>query len=77
MSKQAVKQTKKVKAAKPVIVAASKEQDPAQQIDRHEKISVEAYLRAEQRGFQGGDSVSDWLGAEVDIDLLAALNTNT
>ncbi len=76
MSKQAIKQAKKVKAAKAVIVEASKAQAPVQQINRHEKISVGAYLRAEQRGFQDGDPVADWLGAEVDVDL-AALNMNT
>lgn len=30
-------------------------------------IAEEAYLRAEQRGFQAGDPTADWLTAEVEI----------
>jgi Protein of unknown function (DUF2934) len=36
--------------------------------DRHQMISERAYLLAEQRGFQGGDAVNDWLAAEAEID---------
>lgn len=39
--------------------------DPA---DRQQLIAAAAYLKAEARGFQGGDSVSDWLAAEAEID---------
>jgi hypothetical protein len=35
---------------------------------RHEMIAAAAYLRAEQRGFSGGDSLDDWLAAEVEVD---------
>jgi hypothetical protein len=31
-------------------------------------IAEAAYLRAEQRGFSGGDSVADWLAAEKEVD---------
>ena len=31
-------------------------------------ISERAYLIAEQRGFQGGDAVNDWLAAEAEVD---------
>ena len=33
-------------------------------------IQTAAYLRAEKRGFQGGDCVRDWLDAEREIDVL-------
>lgn len=35
---------------------------------RHEMIATAAYLRAEQRGFCGGDSLDDWLAAEAEVD---------
>ncbi|HEX2138448.1 MAG TPA: DUF2934 domain-containing protein [Woeseiaceae bacterium] len=31
-------------------------------------IKAAAYFRAEKRGFQGGDPVSDWLSSEQEID---------
>lgn len=36
--------------------------------ERHAMIAVAAYLRAENRGFVGGDPASDWLAAEAEID---------
>jgi uncharacterized coiled-coil DUF342 family protein len=36
--------------------------------DRHALIARAAYLRAEKRGFQGGDPVEDWLAAEAEVD---------
>lgn len=35
---------------------------------RHCLIAEEAYLIAEQRGFQGEDALADWLQAEACID---------
>jgi hypothetical protein len=37
---------------------------------RHAMIAERAYLRAELRGFQGGDPVQDWLDGERDVDAL-------
>jgi DUF2934 family protein len=37
---------------------------------RNALIAERAYLRAEQRGFQGGDPVSDWLDSEKEVDAL-------
>jgi len=77
MTKQALKQIKKVKAAKQMDSTPSRrtKNDPAkqsanleQQIGRREMIAREAYLLAEQRNFQGGDPVIDWLEAEAKID---------
>jgi hypothetical protein len=31
-------------------------------------IAERAYLRAESRGFQGGDAVVDWLEAEQEVE---------
>ena len=36
--------------------------------DRQQMIAEAAYLRAAQRGFQGGDPLADWLAAEADIE---------
>jgi len=38
------------------------------QDDRYHKIAETAYFIAEQRGFQGGDPVEDWLQAEATVD---------
>ena len=35
---------------------------------RHEMIREAAYFRAEKRGFQGGDPISDWLSSEQEVD---------
>lgn len=35
---------------------------------RHQLIATVAYLRAEQRGFNGGDPMEDWLIAEHEVD---------
>lgn len=37
---------------------------------RHAMIAEQAYLRAEARGFQGGDPVEDWLDSERHVDTL-------
>ena len=38
--------------------------------ERHRMIEEAAYLRAEQRDFQGGDPVADWLLSEREVDAL-------
>jgi len=42
--------------------------------DRYERIAEAAYLRAEQRGFEPGHEVEDWLAAEKEIDALLSTN---
>ena len=37
---------------------------------RRAMIAQAAYLRAERRGFTGGDEVEDWLAAEAEVDAL-------
>jgi hypothetical protein len=39
---------------------------------RWRMIAEAAYLRAERRGFVGGDPVEDWLQAEAEISTLLA-----
>ena len=34
---------------------------------QHHMIEIAAYYRAEQRGFQGGNPLDDWLAAEAEI----------
>jgi len=36
--------------------------------ERQKMIAEAAYLRAESRGFAGGDPAADWLAAEAEID---------
>lgn len=36
--------------------------------ERQRMIAEAAYLRAERRGFSGGDPNDDWLSAEAEID---------
>lgn len=36
--------------------------------ERRRMIAEAAYLRAERRGFSGGDPNEDWLSAEAEID---------
>ncbi len=36
--------------------------------ERERMIAEAAYFRAERRGFSGGDSVTDWLAAEKEVD---------
>lgn len=36
--------------------------------DRQQLIATAAYFKAEARGFQGDDNLSDWLAAEAEID---------
>ena len=37
---------------------------------RRGMIAQAAYLRAERRGFSGGNEVEDWLAAEAEVDAL-------
>ena len=41
---------------------------------RREMIAYYAYKRAEKRGFHGGDPVTDWLEAEVEVDHILNMN---
>ncbi len=36
---------------------------------RRQMIAESAYFRAERRGFDGGDSIGDWLAAEAEVDI--------
>ena len=36
--------------------------------DRQQMIATAAYYRAENRGFNGGDEIQDWLEAESELD---------
>jgi len=36
--------------------------------DREKMIADAAYFRSENRSFEGGDSMSDWLVSEAEID---------
>ena len=40
-------------------------EDPVQ---RHTMIAEAAYFRAEQRGFEAGHELEDWLGAEAEFE---------
>jgi len=80
MAKQATGKSTAKAAAKPAAkkAAAAKKTSPrtkktaaGNSIDpgqRHHMIAEAAYYIAEHRGFNGGDSVQDWLLAETEID---------
>jgi hypothetical protein len=38
--------------------------------ERRRMIAEAAYLRAERRGFRGGDPHEDWIAAEAEIDAM-------
>lgn len=40
--------------------------------DRYRMIAEAAYYRAEQRGFEPGSELDDWLAAEIEVDALLA-----
>ena len=42
--------------------------DMGNKLDREKMISEAAYFRAENRGFEDGNSVADWLVCEAEID---------
>ena len=71
MAKQTVRQSKKSDA---MMFMAPMSDDPILSLGRHGMIEREAYLRAEQRGFQGGDPVTDWLEAEEEVDRMLNIN---
>lgn len=72
--KTAIKKPKKNKVASPKVsstIKSSATQQPItrfNQEQRHQLIATAAYLRAEKRGFMGGDPIEDWLQAESEID---------
>lgn len=41
---------------------------PVDPQERYERIARAAYQRAEQRGFEPGQEIEDWLAAEREID---------
>jgi hypothetical protein len=42
--------------------------DPVDPKERYHGVAEAAYFRAEQRGFQPGNELQDWLDAEAEID---------
>ena len=42
---------------------------------RRSMIQMAAYLRAEKRGFKGGDPVKDWVDAEREVDATLTAGT--
>ena len=45
--------------------------------ERHAMIAETAYLRAEARGFNGGDPLTDWLASEREVDALLGAAENS
>ncbi|MDO8412364.1 MAG: DUF2934 domain-containing protein [Gallionellaceae bacterium] len=56
----------KKRLPKAATAASNKMQITAE--ERYKMIAAAAYLRAEKRGFHGGDALSDWVAAEAEID---------
>lgn len=49
---------------------------PVSTEERERMIALAAYLRAEQRGFVGGDPMQDWLAAEIEIDTMLSQSSH-
>jgi hypothetical protein len=60
---------RKSRAKKAVVAAAAPPVDISEDV-RRGMIAEAAYLRAERRGFTGGDEREDWLAAEAEVDAL-------
>jgi hypothetical protein len=60
-TKAATKTTKRRTNSRPKKVALSPQL-------REEMIREAAYFRAEKRGFEGGDPLTDWLSSEQEVD---------
>jgi len=56
--------------APPAAVVASRDAygEQMQSNTREKEIAIAAYFKAQQRGFQGGNPVEDWLAAEREFD---------
>jgi len=59
---------KKSKAVAAKSASAKKQLTELTDEDRFRMIAETAYLKAEQRGFQGDQSMDDWLQAEAEVD---------
>ncbi len=47
---------------------ASKLSSNAESVPRHEAIAMAAYFLSEQRGFEPGHELDDWIEAEMQVD---------
>jgi len=63
-TKQKQNKVKIIKQPEPPVTSSGEQEHPMQV---NEMIREVAYLRAEQRGFVGGDPLEDWLVAEAQI----------
>jgi len=52
----------------PAIVRMAEIEAEHRAVRRHARIAEAAYLRAEQRGFDPGHELQDWLEAELEIE---------
>lgn len=70
---QGKKSTAEAEAKQPALSARAKKKTEAGPVamtpeERRRVISELAYYRAEERGFEGGDALDDWLIAEAEVD---------
>jgi len=68
-SKSATKSSQKARKTQSKSVNVSPE-------ERRQMIEESAYFRAQQRQFQGGDPVADWLTSEQEVDELLSQSTH-
>jgi hypothetical protein len=66
------KQVSKKKVSKKKIAAASSKATVISPRERYEMVATMAYYRAEQRNFEPGHDVEDWLDCERTIDEMLA-----
>lgn len=56
------------------IVRMAAAQAAGREAERHDMIATAAYFRAQQRGFEPGHELEDWLAAENDVTHLQQLS---
>jgi hypothetical protein len=56
------------RTAKPPAEGSAESVDPLSASDRYRRISLCAYFKAEQHGFESGRMWEDWLAAEREVD---------
>ncbi|SFN05982.1 DUF2934 domain-containing protein [Nitrosomonas communis] len=53
---------------KKVTVTGSASNNEPMQEDRYARIAIAAYYKAQERGFQPGHELDDWLAAEAEVN---------
>lgn len=67
-SNKGVKGTNSVKSTKKKLSVMGNKSTALNEEERNDHVAVSAYYKAQDRGFEPGDELADWLAAEAEID---------